>query len=60
MPEMGGIEAAQKIRASQMLSKQPIIVAITANAFPEDRYSFSFVLVLFLEMLQNDINSSNL
>lgn len=37
MPVMDGIEACQKIRATLPDKKQPIIVAITANAFLEDR-----------------------
>ncbi|MEM6821024.1 MAG: ATP-binding protein, partial [Verrucomicrobiota bacterium] len=36
MPEMGGLEASEKIR-SLSLSKQPRIIALTANAFKEDR-----------------------
>ncbi|WP_207429069.1 two-component regulator propeller domain-containing protein [Pedobacter sp. SYSU D00535] len=35
MPEMDGLEATRKIRAS--LPKQPEIIAMTANALPEDR-----------------------
>jgi PAS domain S-box-containing protein len=36
MPVMGGLEATQKIRALN-LKDQPYIVAMTANAFEEDR-----------------------
>lgn len=32
MPEMGGVEAAEKIRGSRELGRQPIIVAITGHA----------------------------
>ncbi|HVS92881.1 MAG TPA: two-component regulator propeller domain-containing protein [Mucilaginibacter sp.] len=35
MPEMDGLEATQFIRAH--MSEQPVIVAMTANAMPEDR-----------------------
>jgi len=35
MPEMGGFEATQVIR--QMTTEQPYIIAMTANAMPEDR-----------------------
>jgi len=35
MPEMDGIEATRKIRAE--IEHQPIIVAVTANSFVEDR-----------------------
>ena len=35
MPEMDGLEATRAIRASQI--KQPRIVAMTANALPEDK-----------------------
>lgn len=39
MPVMGGIEACQRIRASPDIShdKQPYIIALTANAGPNDR-----------------------
>jgi signal transduction histidine kinase/CheY-like chemotaxis protein len=36
MPEMDGLETTQRIRSLD-LSRQPRIVALTANAFPEDR-----------------------
>jgi CheY-like chemotaxis protein len=35
MPEMGGLEATEKIR--RQLCLQPYIVAMTANAMPEDK-----------------------
>ena len=35
MPEMGGLETTEKIR--KQLSSQPYIVAMTANAMPEDK-----------------------
>jgi len=35
MPEMDGLEATQFIR--QHIQEQPVIVAMTANAMPEDR-----------------------
>jgi CheY-like chemotaxis protein len=35
MPEMDGLEATQFIR--QHMKEQPVIVAMTANAMPEDR-----------------------
>lgn len=37
MPVMDGIEATKSIRASFPAHKQPVIIAITANAFLEDR-----------------------
>ncbi len=37
MPEMGGLEAAELIRRDPLLTDQPRIVAVTANAFAEDR-----------------------
>lgn len=37
MPEMGGLEAAEIIRADTAITDQPRIVAVTANAFAEDR-----------------------
>jgi CheY-like chemotaxis protein len=35
MPEMDGLEASRLIRQSQV--NQPVIIAMTANAMPEDR-----------------------
>jgi CheY-like chemotaxis protein len=35
MPEMDGLEASKYIRQANM--KQPVIIAMTANAMPEDR-----------------------
>lgn len=35
MPEMDGLEATRMIR--QNLKDQPVIIAMTANAMPEDR-----------------------
>ena len=32
MPEMGGVEAAERIRGNRELSRQPIIIAITGHA----------------------------
>lgn len=40
MPNMDGITATQKIRANKDL-KQPYIIALTANAFAEDRINCS-------------------
>lgn len=37
MPEMDGLQATKAIRELNTLKKQPIIVALTANAFVEDR-----------------------
>jgi CheY-like chemotaxis protein len=37
MPEMNGVEAAQQIRAAELTFPQPIIIAVTANAFKSDR-----------------------
>lgn len=37
MPEMNGLEATQRIRANQLLEKQPYIIALTANAMDQDR-----------------------
>lgn len=39
MPVIDGIEAARRIRASSMPTEQPIIIAMTASAFAEDRAS---------------------
>lgn len=37
MPEMGGIESTQLIRRETPENQQPIIVALTANAFEENK-----------------------
>jgi CheY-like chemotaxis protein len=37
MPEMGGIEATEIIRKTVESEKQPTIVALTADAFKENR-----------------------
>ena len=37
MPEMDGLEATRRIRARRSLKKRPWIIAVTANALPEDR-----------------------
>ncbi|MDZ4799386.1 MAG: PAS domain S-box protein [Bryobacteraceae bacterium] len=37
MPEMDGLEATRRIRAEFPPSRQPWIVALTANSLPEDR-----------------------
>jgi CheY-like chemotaxis protein len=37
MPEMGGIEATERIRTQIPSNKQPIIVALTADAFQETK-----------------------
>jgi len=37
MPEVGGLEATEIIRKELPKDKQPIIIALTANAFAEDR-----------------------
>jgi CheY-like chemotaxis protein len=37
MPEMGGIEATQKIRNELPSNKHPIIIALTADAFMETK-----------------------
>ncbi len=37
MPVMGGLEATERIRREIDASRQPVIVALTANAFAEDR-----------------------
>ena len=39
MPKMSGLEAARKIRSGDGMSKHCKIIAITANAFEEDRES---------------------
>ena len=37
MPEMGGLEATERIREELSSEKRPWIIAVTANALPEDR-----------------------
>ncbi len=37
MPDMDGYEATMHIREKQTLGHPPIIIALTANALPEDR-----------------------
>ncbi|HSH05316.1 MAG TPA: response regulator [Anaerolineae bacterium] len=37
MPEMDGLEATRRIRASELVKKQPYIIAVTANATVEDK-----------------------
>lgn len=37
MPEMDGLEATRKIRASKVIQNQPFIIAVTANALKGDR-----------------------
>jgi len=37
MPEVGGLEATETIRRELSKEQQPIIIALTANAFAEDR-----------------------
>jgi CheY-like chemotaxis protein len=37
MPEMGGIEATQLIRNELPSKKQPIVIALTADAFLETK-----------------------
>ena len=37
MPVMDGLEATSKIRNELPAKQQPVIVALTANAFQEDR-----------------------
>ena len=37
MPEMSGFEATERIRLNDNLSKQPWIIALTANALEGDR-----------------------
>jgi len=37
MPEVGGLEATETIRRELSKEQQPVIIALTANAFDEDR-----------------------
>jgi CheY-like chemotaxis protein len=37
MPEMGGIEATDYIRKNFPADKQPVIIALTADVFTENR-----------------------
>ena len=37
MPEMDGLTATRKIRSDEAIQPQPIIIALTANALPEDQ-----------------------
>ena len=37
MPECGGIEATQRIRSENPSDNQPVIIALTADAFAETR-----------------------
>ena len=39
MPEMGGLEATRHIRAEFAPERQPIIIAMTANAMEGDKQS---------------------
>lgn len=66
MPEMDGIETTRQIRKTAM--KQPHIIAMTANAFPEDKEACftagmndyltkPFQLTSLVEALQNGYNS---
>ncbi|KAJ3028175.1 hypothetical protein HDV00_010608 [Rhizophlyctis rosea] len=38
MPIMGGIEATEKIRNDPSITKQPFVIALTANAMDTDRH----------------------
>ena len=40
MPEMDGLTACSIIRANKNLKKQPIIIAMTANAMSGDRENY--------------------
>eukprot|EP01114_Cavostelium_apophysatum_P013594 TRINITY_DN3327_c0_g1_i1.p1 TRINITY_DN3327_c0_g1~~TRINITY_DN3327_c0_g1_i1.p1 ORF type:complete len:936 (-),score=264.84 TRINITY_DN3327_c0_g1_i1:441-3248(-) len=37
MPEMGGLESTEKIRQEVPFENQPVIIALTANVFEDDR-----------------------
>jgi len=37
MPVMGGIESTERIREEIPKMNQPVIIAVTANAFPENK-----------------------
>ncbi|TGM28801.1 ATP-binding protein [Leptospira levettii] len=37
MPDLDGIQVAKQIRQNQMLAKQPIIIALTANVMEEEK-----------------------
>jgi CheY-like chemotaxis protein len=37
MPEMDGLETTRQIRRTWAIEQQPHIIAMTANAMPEDR-----------------------
>ena len=37
MPEMTGIEATEQIRREISKDKQPVIIALTADAFPDTK-----------------------
>jgi CheY-like chemotaxis protein len=52
MPEMGGLEAAEIIRADTALTEQPRIVAVTANAFAEDRVKCLQVIEVMMRLIK--------
>jgi len=58
MPTMGGIQATQIIREKLPLSSQPIIVALTANAFVEEKEKF--IAAGMNEVITKPINRSEL